>query len=153
MAAYELGILAAQHALVPGHLKQAYARGFAGALEKRATDADTRAFTRELSRLGVADVNDPQDADDMDIAEALLAAEGTFLNSKGEYEGRFPAEVFDTPTRYRTKQPKTHWYSRQRYGEKVDLTALLDALKRAPASSNAANTRKRLVLRRPIQTQ
>ena len=36
MAPYELGQLAAQRANVPDHLKQAYAEGFAGALEKRA---------------------------------------------------------------------------------------------------------------------
>lgn len=36
MTAYELGILAAQRSNVPGHLKQAYARGFAGVMEKRA---------------------------------------------------------------------------------------------------------------------
>ena len=36
MPAYELGILAANRANVPSHLKQAYASGFAGALEKRA---------------------------------------------------------------------------------------------------------------------
>jgi len=36
MPAYKLGIPAAQHAHVPGHLKQAYADGFTEALEKRA---------------------------------------------------------------------------------------------------------------------
>jgi hypothetical protein len=36
MTAYELGILAAQRANVPGHLKQADAQGFAGVMEKRA---------------------------------------------------------------------------------------------------------------------
>ena len=36
MTALELGIRVAQQNNVPGHLKQAYARGFAGALEKRA---------------------------------------------------------------------------------------------------------------------
>ena len=36
MTAYELGMEVAQRALVPGHLKQAYAEGFAGAFEKRA---------------------------------------------------------------------------------------------------------------------
>ena len=34
MTPYELGILAAQNANVPGHLKQAYVQGFAGAFEK-----------------------------------------------------------------------------------------------------------------------
>ena len=36
MTPYELGIRTAQHANVPDHLKQAYAQGFAGVLEKRA---------------------------------------------------------------------------------------------------------------------
>ena len=38
MTAFELGILVAQRRNVPGHLKQAYADGFAGALEKRAQE-------------------------------------------------------------------------------------------------------------------
>ncbi len=36
MTAYELGVLSAQQRNIPGHLKQAYALGFAGAFEKRA---------------------------------------------------------------------------------------------------------------------
>ena len=38
MTPYELGVLAAQRRNVPGHLKQAYAEGFAGAFEKRAAE-------------------------------------------------------------------------------------------------------------------
>lgn len=40
MTPYELGILAAQRRNVSGHLKQAYARGFAGVMEKRAELSD-----------------------------------------------------------------------------------------------------------------